>query len=188
MCSPFASCTSAVAATLPQGLEPFLDTARRRIRTQNLRVQQIQQEAEECKLMALDCARHNDRVGVAGHLRRQRRLEEEHRLEWDQCLALEGALAIVKRAANNQVMALHLDQVNSLLAAGHKQDDNVERAMETLRAHHTRVAMDANELAAPIRENEEDEEELDDFIALSLALPDAPKKVASAERRTAVLE
>jgi len=180
-CIPTYCSSSSNSVASSADVTSFLDAAGRRIRTQSLRAEQLRQEAEEARLEALKEAQRSNRMGTRDCLQRCKRLEAEYAVELQQRQTLEEALAIVKRAISNQSMAQQLGSANGLLAALAAASPDVSEAMDTLRDHGARVAMDAAELAAPVlamtaaAAEDIDDDELDHFLATHLPLPDAPQ-------------
>jgi hypothetical protein len=170
-------CGQATPAAGPMSVDAFMEAARKRVRAQALQAEQLYQEAEEAKLMAAQRARQGDRQGVAALLRQHRQLQKSYETELAQRQVLEEALATVRRAVSNASLAQQLGHANMMLdqlLQNQQTDGNdIQEAMDTLRDHHARVAMDGAELAAPIAEdnNDDDEDVIDAFMAASLQLP-----------------
>jgi len=175
MCLPFQACANTTESAAAN--DEFFSAVHKRIRTQALRAEQFYQEAEEYRQLAMQCARRGDRVGAAGNLKRERMATANYVVEWDQKLVLESALSTIRRAMSNNALALQLGQASNRLQLLQQQQPNVAEAMDVLRDHHQHVAMDARELAEPLATiiaDDDDDAELDAFMAANLALPNAP--------------
>lgn len=162
--------------TPPVTLDSLLVDLRRRIRTQNLRLEQLKTNSAESKIKAKRCVEEGDIIGAKGWITKSRQEDHTRQLEWTRYLGSTQILAALEQAIANLEQSKSISRAGAnlselLLAMPEDMNELMDRVKESMQTVDTH-----SETLAYQPEQSEIDEEIADLqrVMLLTSMPSLP--------------
>ncbi len=146
-------------------LESVLEDLRKRIRTQNLRLEQMKTNAYESKCKAKICIQEEDVIGAKGWIVKSKQEDYARKLEWDRYL-------------NNTQMLATLEQA----VANLEQSKNISRAGTTLEELLTAMPKDLTLILDKVKTTMEKANDVEETLSYQPSIKEVEEELADIER------